>query len=306
MNHIPSNHRRLLEAVQTVRLADLETLTALCGEPRKNSGYSFGEWGVKRAVQRLTASGHLKRIPIYRDPEWPSGRRRYIYHLGTPALTLLACDRAERARLERRMAKIMSSEWRVYHDLFVSKLHAALIVLQRARPDVFKLELFERGEKTEIKQQYTTPSGKTFTLQIQPDARFSVLNPQANRRWNFLLEADTGTERQESDDRSRYTIAKKVKRYCIADREDMAKAQFGIAGLHVLFLTPRRYVEGELRPREKHMMETVKRRAGEHWEMFRFLSLSDVDFKNPAHLLDPVVYDAEARQFPLIGGTRVD
>lgn len=253
-----SNDDRFLRLVHQLRLADLEMLIPLLSD-QKDGKPTFGLKGIERASERLFEQGHLYRLWKFRDPKsrFDRGSRRKVF--------LLSPEGAKRIGLSPEEIKHSVTRWktmkdprtehRLEHELMISRFHASLLVAERHSPDILMLDGWEQ-ERDVISIRKNQDDKQPMLV---PDAMFRLTSQATKKRGWFFLEADTGNERLESNDNSRRTIDKKVRRYGEIDRKDIATTQFGLSGFSVLFVVPRRADPGSLSGRERGVLDMIRR-----------------------------------------------
>lgn len=297
MTKLSKNRIRLLEAIRDLRVADLEVLTALLASEHEPGRHAFGAWGVRRACEALLKEGLLHRLWKYRDPKFRinRGSARQVFLLSGKGADMIG-SHTERAEKWFEYLKDPRKEYVLEHEVMLARFHAALLKAEQARPDLLKLIAWEQGKDTKI-------NGENF--QIRPDAFFTIRSEALSLRWNVFLEADTGNERIESDDATRRTIEKKIRRYGEADAKEVVQKQYEVSRFSVVFMAPRRPDPTKRSGREESILAAFRKhgRIQEHAPNFyRVVSESVIleALQNPNRLFEAVVTHGNGRLFPII------
>lgn len=242
---------RLLRLVADMRVADLELLQLVL---IRNG---FGVHAVRWATETLLKRGHLHRLWKHRSPKFrmDRGSARQVF--------LLSGTGAEHLKLPSKPAekwftylKDPRKEYVLEHELMIARFHAACVKSG--------LQEWHQGEGTQV---------KGHGVQFRPDAFFKL-----GERYYFL-EADTGSERIDSDDDSRRTIAKKIRKYGVADRDEIPQEQFEIPGFSVVFLVPLRSDPRRASGRELSILQAFEdygRRRTHARDFYSVISETDV------------------------------
>lgn len=252
---LTDNRKHLLATIAELRLADLELLNALLHREREPGKYAFGPKGIERACERLIREGYLHRLWKHRDPKFrmDRGSARQIFLPAAKGALSPAAGRAADGWFN--YLKDPRKEYVLDHEMMIARFHAACMKSG--------LEEWHQGEGTQIK-------GRGFSL--RPDAFFRL----AGR--SYFLEADTGNERISSEDEDRRTIAKKIRRYGLADADEIPQEQYDIPGFSVVFLAPRRSDPARPSGRERSILQAFVDYGQQHKHAKRFyLLLSETD-----------------------------
>lgn len=275
----PHNRDAFLRMVHELRLADLEMLTAVLQQD------GFGAYGVERASESLFEQGFIRRLWLHRDPKTrhDRGSRRKVFMLSPTGAARIGLSVEDTKNTETRWKTLSNprTEYRLQHELLISRFKASLIAAQKHHPAMLRIGLWHQGEGTQMKAD---------NFRLTPDARLQLVCDAHRRHGHFFLEADTGNERLVSADDSRRTIEQKVRHYGVIDRDDVALREFDIPGFSVLFLTPRRADPGSMSGRERGVLQTIldagmlKHHAP---KFYRVLSETDVEkaLHDPNHYI---------------------
>ena len=256
---LTENRKKLIAMIADLRLADLELLQAMLSRDREPGRHAFGPKGIERACEALVREGCLHRLWKHRDPKFriDRGSARQIFLLSSKGAGLIGYSPAAGRMAERWYAYLKDPrrEYVLEHEMMIARFHAACLKSG--------LELWQQGEGTQVNLH-----GMRFT----PDAILKI-----GGRFYFL-EADTGNERIHSEDAKRRTIARKVRKYGLADRDEVPQEQFGIPGFSVVFLAPRRTDPLRLSGRERSILDAFEEFGQQHRHAKGFyLLLSETD-----------------------------
>ena len=242
---LTENRKNLIATIADLRLADLELLQALLGRERDPGRYTFGPKGIERACEALVREGYLHRLWKHRDPKFriDRGSARQIFLLSRRGAGHIGSSPAAGRVAERWFAYLKDPrrEYVLEHEMMVARFHAACLKSG--------LEVWRQGQGTQVNLR-----GIRFT----PDAFFKI-----GGRFYFL-EADTGNERIYSKDVKRRTIARKVRKYGLADRDEIPQEQLGVPGFSVVFLAPRRTDPLKLSGRERSILDAFDQYGQQH------------------------------------------
>lgn len=200
----------------------------------------FGIHAVRWATEVLLKKGKLLRLWKYRDPKFRVNR-------GSARQVFLTSEKLFSYLRDPRKEHIIE------HELMIARFHAA------AKP-----KWWEQGKGTQIHRR---------GFKLTPDAFFQVSGQ------HYFLEADTGNERVRSDDPTRRTIEKKIRRYGLADRDEIPQEQFEIPGFSVIFMTPRRSDPKKPSGRELSILDAIQesgRKRDHAPRFFRIVSETEV------------------------------
>jgi hypothetical protein len=213
---LQDSDRDLLRYCHELRFATIDHLVALTGRLRQ---------ALNVRILQLAAEKYLYRITF------PNPNQKHIYTIGTTGFQYLAHqgiipieDVPERFRANELKPLFLN------HTLFVSDIHATLLLASRAS----HLQLADWQEGKGIYDDVTFyEDGRKVRLPVCPDGFFTLRNtrrPEPLNRLSFALEADRSTT-------TRRTFDDKLRAYCNYLEQKKQERQFNVRWFRVVTIT---------------------------------------------------------------------